>query len=76
MHELYGLDDFERRLFELKGRGPTAIVSSGLPNACAIYKLMNKYAQGATKLSGRIYLIELVDGEMLKLAALVHDAVS
>lgn len=74
--EFDGFDDFERRLLELVGRGPYAIVISGFPNACAIYKLMNDYAQLATKREGRNNLIELADGGMLKLATLARDAVS
>lgn len=37
LRELDGLDDFDRRLLELDGRGPTEIVTAGLPNACTIY---------------------------------------
>ena len=44
LRELDGLYDFERRILELEGRGPTAIVTTGLPNACAVFKLINEYS--------------------------------
>ena len=75
LRELDGLDDLERRLLKLESREPTAIVTSGVPNACATYKLMNEYAQEATALGGRFYLIDLAKGGMLKLATLTGDAV-
>ena len=37
LRELDGLVEFERRLLELDGRGPTAIVTKKLPNACAVF---------------------------------------
>ena len=37
--ELSGVEDFERQMLELEGRGPTAIVTTGFVNACAIHKL-------------------------------------
>ena len=49
-----GLGDFERRLLELEGRVLMAIVTSGLPNACVIFKLINEYSQAA---AGRSYRI-------------------
>ena len=54
LRELDGLYDFERRILELEGRGPTAIVTTGLPNACAVFKLINEYSQAAAGSSGRI----------------------
>ena len=76
LRELAGLDDIERRLLEFEGRGPTAIVTSGLPNACVVFKLINNYSQAAAGRSGRIRHIELADGGILKLAALAHRAVT
>ena len=74
--ELAGLDDIERRLLELEGRLHTAIVTSGLPNACVVFKLINEYLQAAAGRSGRIRHIELADGGILKLAALARRAVT
>ena len=74
--ELDGLYDFEQKILELDGRGPTAIVTTGLPNACAVFKLINEYSQAATGRSGRIRHIELAHGGMLKLAALARRAVT
>ena len=61
---------------ELEGRGRTAIVTTGLPNAYAVFKLINECSQAAAGRSGRIRHIELADGNMLKLAALARRAVT
>ena len=61
---------------ELEGRKFSAIVTTGLPNACAVFKLINEYSQAAAGRSGRIRHIELADGGMLKLAALARRAVT
>ena len=76
LRELDGLYDFERIILELEGRGPTAIVTTGLPNACAVFKLINEYLQAAAGRSGRIRHIKLAGGGMLKLAALARQAVT
>ena len=72
LRELTCLYNFERRLLELDGRGPRAIVTTGLPNACAVFMLINDYSQAAASRSGRIRHIELADGGMLKLAAIAR----
>ena len=61
---------------ELEGRWPTANVTSGLPNACVVFKLINEYSHAAAGRTGRIRLIEIADGDMLKLAALACRAVT
>ena len=61
---------------ELEGRGPTAIVTTGLPNACAVFKLINEYSQAAVGRSSRIRHIELANGGTLKLAVLARRAVT
>ena len=66
LRELHGLYDFERKILELEGRGPTAIVTTGLPNACVVFKFINEYSQAAAGRSGRIRHIELADGDILK----------
>ena len=69
LRELADLGDFERRLLQLEGRKPTAIVSSGLPNACVIFKLINEYSQAPAGRSGRIQQIEHADCGIHKLTA-------
>ena len=69
---LSGLDDYERRLLELEGRGPTAIVTSGLPNACAIHKLFTAYAIGSTGIGSTTHLNQLARNGTLKLASLAR----
>ena len=61
---------------ELEGRGPTAIVTSGLVNARVVFKLINEYSTSATGRSNRIRLIELTYGGMLKLAAIARREVT
>ena len=51
-------------------------MTSGLPNGCAVFKLINEDLQSAAGRSGRIRHIELADGGMLKLAALARRAVT
>ena len=74
--ELDGFYYFERRILKLEGRGPTAIVTTELPNACAVFKLINECLQAAAGCSCRIRHIKLDDGGMLKLAALARRAVT
>ena len=74
LRELDGLYDCERRILKLEGRGPTAIVTTKLPNDCAVFKLINEYSQAAAGRSGRH--IKLADGGMLKLAAHARRAVT
>ena len=76
LRKLDYLYDFERRILELEGRGPTAIMTTGLPNASAVFKLINEYLQAPAGRSGRIRHIELADGSMQKLAALARRAVT
>ena len=73
---LSGLDDYKRRLLELEGRGPTAIVTSGLPNANAIHKLFTAYAIGSTGIGSTNHLMQLADGGTLKLASLARKLVT
>ena len=51
-------------------------MTTGLPNACAVFKLITEYSQAATGRSGRIRHIELADGGILKLAGLALRAVT
>ena len=76
LREIVGLDDFERRLPELERQGPTPIVTSGVSNACVIFKLINEYLQAAAGRCGRIRHIDLAKGGILKLAALARRAVT
>ena len=72
LRELDGLEGFYQTILELDGRKPTAIISSGLPNACAVLKLMNDYSTSAAGSTGFIRHIELADGGTLKLAFLAR----
>ena len=74
--ELDKLDGFEQSLLILEGCAPTAIVTRGLPNACAIFKLMDEYAKRASGYAGKIRHIELADGGTLKLSMLARDLIS
>ena len=74
LRELDGLEGFDQEILELDGRTPTAIIFSGLPNACAVFKLMNEYSNSAAGSSGFIRNIELVDGGTLKLASFARRA--
>ena len=47
-----------------------------LPNACVVFKLINDYSQAAVARNGRILLIDLADGGMLKLAVFARQAVT
>ena len=76
MRELYGLDDIEQRLLKLEGPRFTEIVTTRLPNYCAVFKLINEYLQTAAGRSGRIRQIEYADSGMLKLAGLARQAVT
>ena len=76
IRELDGLDDFEHRLLALEGQDITAIVCSGLPNACAVYKLINEYSKEAAGQAGEIHSIELSNGGTLQLAKMAQDFVS
>ena len=76
LRELDGLDDFEHRLLALEGQDITAIVCSGLPNACAVYKLLNEYSKQAAGKAGEIHSIELANGGTLQLAKMAQDFVS
>ena len=72
--ELDGLEEFDQAILELDGGKPTAIIYSGLPNACAVFKLMNEYSNSAAGSTGFIRHIELADGGTLKLASLARRA--
>ena len=74
--ELDKLDGLEQSLMILEGCKPTAIVARGLPNACAIFKLMNEYAKRASGYDGKIRHIELADRGTLRLSILARDLTS
>ena len=74
--ELDKLEGFDQSLLILEGCAPTAIVACGLPNACAIFKLLDEYAKRASGYAGKIRHIELADGGTLKLSILARDLIS
>ena len=51
-------------------------MTSRLPNACAVFKLINKYLQAAVGRSDRIRHIEHADGGRLRLAALARRVIT
>ena len=63
-------------LRQLVGHKRTAIVARGLPNACAILKMLDEYALGATRHHMDRNLIELSDAGTLRVARFAHDMVS
>ena len=78
-HELDGLDDIDHRLLELATTSDqefTIIVSTGLQNECAVFKLFNDYSTVAANLIGNIYLIEFGDGSLCVLTFLVRNLLS
>ena len=75
MRDLKGLGGFDVNLRQLEGHKRTAIVARGLPNACAILKMLDEYALGATRHHMDRNLIELADEGTLRLARFAHDMV-
>ena len=65
LRDLDGLDGFNQAILALDGCTPTAIIFSGLPNACAVFKLMNEYSISAAGSIGFIRHIKLAVGETL-----------
>ena len=76
MRDLKGLGGLNANLRQLDGHKRTAIVAKGLPNACAILKMLDEYAFGATRHHMDRNLIELSDAGTLRLARFAHDMVS
>ena len=76
MRELEGLGGINKALHQLKGHRQTAIVASGLQNACAVLRLMNDYAHGTTGRRSDLRLLELADAGTLRLAKFARDTVS
>ena len=59
LRELDGLEGFDQAILQLDGRKPAVIISSGLPNAYAVFKLMNEYSNSAAGFTGFIRHIVL-----------------
>ena len=76
MRDLKGLGGLDANLRQLEGHKRTAIVARGLPNACAILKMLDEYALSATRHHMDRNLIELTDAGTLKVARFAHDMVS
>ena len=76
MRDLKGLGGLDVNLRQLEGHKRTAIVARGLPNACAILKMLDEYALGATRHQVDRKLIELSDAGTLRVARFAHDMVS
>ena len=75
LRDLRCLEDFEQRQLKLEGRGCTVIVTSSLPNACAIHKLFTPYALGYTCVGSTTHLMQLAEGATLQLASIARKLV-
>ena len=75
-HELDGVVGFDRNLIALEGRDSTAIVASGLPNACAIFKLLDEFSNKSTNWTSRICHIDLADRGTQTLAEMAYEVLS
>ena len=76
MRDLKGLGGLDSNLRQLEGHERTAIVARGLLNACAILRMPNEYAFGATRHHVEQNLIKLSGAGTLTLARIAHDMVS
>ena len=76
MRDLKGLGGLDANLRQLEGHKRTSIVESGLSNACAILKMLDEYALGATHHHMDRNLIELSIAGTLRVARFAHDMVS
>ena len=76
MRDFMGLRKLDSNLRQLEGHKRTAIVESGLPNACAILKMLDKYVIGATRHNMEKNLLELSNAGALRVAKFAHDMVS
>ena len=73
LRSLDGLEDFEKRLIEFEGQDTIAIITAGLPNACAVYYLMSEYARNATGCDSSIFHIKLANKGALQAAILARE---
>ena len=76
MRDLKGLGKLDSNLRHHVDHKRTAIKARGLPNACAILKMLDEYAVGATRHNMERKLLELSDAGTLRVARLAHDMVS
>ena len=76
MRDLKGLGGLDANLRQLEVNKRTAIVARGLPNACAILKMPDEYALGATRHYMDRNLIELFNAGTLRVARFAHEMVS
>ena len=74
--DLDGFGGINEALQQLEGYRRTAIVASGLPNACVVLRLMNDYALMATRRGFDLRLLERADGGTFRLARFARDMVS
>ena len=74
--DLDGLGGINEALQQLEGHRETAIVARGLPNTCAVWRLINDYAIAAMGRRSDLRLLELADGGTLRLARFARDMVS
>ncbi len=76
MRDLEGLSRSDANLRQLEAHKRTAIVPSGLQNACAIFRMLDEYAYAATGRRTNMRLLDFSDAGTLRLAKFAHDMVS
>ena len=76
MRDLKSLGGLDANLRQLEGHKRTAIVARGLPNACAIPKMLDEYALKATRHHMDRDQIELSDEGTLRVAKFAQDMIS
>ena len=59
MRNLDGLVEFDDSVVSMYGYHPGVIIANGLPNACAVFELLNTYSLRAARMRGMIDLITL-----------------
>ena len=76
MRDLQRLGGLDSNLRQLENHKRTAIVARGLPIACAILRMLDEYAFGATRHHVERNLLELSDAGTLRVARFAHDMIS
>ena len=75
MRELEDLGEINTSVLQPEGHKRTASVAGGLPNACAVFRILDEYSQGSTGRRVNLRLIDLADEGTLRLAKFAHDSV-
>ena len=70
MRNLDGLAGFDESIVTMRGFDPGTIVAQGLPNACAIFEMINTYSVRAAGMRSMINLITLDNKGQLQFAVM------